>query len=58
MEFLKKYLDIDSLESVLFVTHKTEWAKSKNNLAKSEFWGSRDYVLNDSETYIQKIALK
>ena len=43
-EFLKKYLDIDSLESVLFVTHKPEWAKSKDNPAKSEFWGSRGYV--------------
>ena len=42
--FLKKYLDIDSLESVLFVTHKPEWAKTKINAKKSEFWGSRGYV--------------
>lgn len=41
-DFLKKYLDIDSLESVLFVTRKPEWAKGSN--AKSEFWGSRGYV--------------
>lgn len=44
VDFLKKYLDINSLESVLFVTHKPEWAKAKNNAAKSEFWGSRGYV--------------
>lgn len=43
-DFLKKYLDIDSLESVLFVTHKPEWAKAKSNTKKSEFWGSRGYV--------------
>jgi SMC domain protein len=43
-DFLKKYLDIDSLESVLFVTHKPEWAKTKINTTKSEFWGSRGYV--------------
>lgn len=43
-EFLKKYLDIDSLESVLFVTHKPEWAKAKVNVVKSDFWGSRGYV--------------
>lgn len=44
VDFLKKYLDINSLESVLFVTHKPEWAKTKNNAAKSEFWGARGYV--------------
>jgi len=43
-DFLKKYLDISSLESVLFVTHKPEWAKTKGNAAKSDFWGSRGYV--------------
>ncbi len=43
-DFLKKYLDIDELESVLFVTHKPEWAKSKVNVAKSDFWGARGYV--------------
>ncbi len=44
VDFLKKYLDIYSLESVLFVTHKPEWAKSKVNVAKSDFWGARGYV--------------
>ena len=43
-EFLKKYLEIDSLESVLFVTHRPEWAKAKVKAAKSDFWGSRGYV--------------
>ncbi len=43
-DFLKKYLDIGALESVLFVTHKPEWAKSKVNAAKSDFWGARGYV--------------
>jgi len=43
-EFLRRYLDIDSLESVLFVIHKPEWAKAQVNATKSEFWGSRGYV--------------
>ena len=42
-EFLEKYMDIDSLESVVFVMHKPYWA-SNNKLVKSEFWGSEGYV--------------
>ena len=42
-EFLERYMDIDSLDSVVFVMHKPYWADNKK-LAKSEFWGSDGYV--------------
>lgn len=44
-EFLKKYLDIVALESVLFVLKKPNWAsKTKHRL--NQFWGAKGVVSN------------
>lgn len=44
-EFLRKYFDIESVESVLFVLKKAEWVKGRNH-AKADFWGARGAVRN------------
>ncbi|WP_180950259.1 AAA family ATPase [Pygmaiobacter massiliensis] len=51
-QFLREYLDIISVESILFVLKKASWVKEKSGLkyAKSELWGARGVVrefLND-----------
>lgn len=40
---LKKYMNVISLESVLFVLKEPEWKKGKEH-SKSEFWGARGVV--------------
>ncbi len=42
-KFLRDYFDIDSIESVLFVLKRAEWAKGKGH-AKSDFWDARGVV--------------
>ena len=44
-EFLRKYFDIDAVESILFVLKKADWVKGKEH-AKSDFWGARGIVRN------------
>lgn len=51
-QFLKEYLDVDSVESILFVLKKAEWVKEKSGFKypKYELWGARGVVreiLND-----------
>lgn len=41
--FLKEYLDIESVESILFVLKRPDWAKKKTH-EKFEFWGARGVV--------------
>lgn len=45
-DFLKKYFDIETVESILFVLRKAEWVKGKKEHHKSEFWGARGIVRN------------
>ena len=42
-DFLRKYFDIESVESILFVLKKADWVKGKEH-HKSEFWGARGVV--------------
>lgn len=42
-EFLRKYFEIDSVESVLFVLKRAEWVKGKAH-PKADFWGARGVV--------------
>lgn len=44
-EFLRKYFDIDAVESILFVLKKADWVKGKEH-AKANFWGARGVVRN------------
>jgi predicted ATPase len=46
---LKKYLNVVSLESVLFVLKEPEWRKGKGH-SKSEFWGARGVVRSFLDT--------
>lgn len=41
--FLKEYMDIISVESILFVLKRPGWAKGKSHL-KSDFWDARGVV--------------
>ena len=41
--FLKEYLDIEAVESILFVLKKPTWDK-KGPYEKSEFWGARGVI--------------
>ena len=46
-DFLKEYLDIISVESILFVLKAPDWDRSKKNkelAAKSQFWGAGGVV--------------
>lgn len=43
-KFLKEYLDIYELESVLFVLKKPYWKKKKYEHRLDEFWGARGVV--------------
>lgn len=43
-DFLKKYLDIVELESVLFVLKKPYWDKKKQEHKIDQFWGARGVV--------------
>lgn len=45
-EFLRKYFDIEAVESVLFVMRKPEWDKKKVEHGKADFWGARGVVRN------------
>lgn len=43
--FLLKYLDLDNVESILFVLKKPYWSKKKDgSFEKYDFWGSRGLV--------------
>lgn len=42
-DFLQKYMDIESVESVLFVMKEPNWRKSKN-VEKYNFWNARGVV--------------
>lgn len=42
-DFLRKYFDIESVESVLFILKRAEWVKGDKH-AKAEFWGARGVV--------------
>lgn len=54
-EFLEKYLNISSVESILFVLKRPDWVKEKE-YSKSEFWGSRG-VVRDFLDDLYKYAL-
>lgn len=43
--FLRKYFDIDAVESVLFVLKKADWVKGKGH-SKASFWGASGVVRN------------
>jgi len=43
LKFLKEYLDIESVESILFILKKPTWDK-KGTHNKSDFWGARGVV--------------
>ncbi|MFV0241056.1 MAG: AAA family ATPase [Lacrimispora sphenoides] len=43
-DFLKEYLDVESVESILFVLKQPNWCKKKNAHVKSEFWGANGVV--------------
>ena len=45
-EFLRKYFDIEAVESVLFVMRKPEWDKKKATHSKADFWGADGVVRN------------
>lgn len=44
-DFLRKYFDIDAVESVLFVLKKADWVKGKGH-SKAAFWGASGVVRN------------
>lgn len=55
-EFLKQYLDIIELESVLFVLKKPYWDKKKQGYKIEEFWGAKG-VVKDFLKDLYKYAL-
>lgn len=42
-DFLRKYFDIEYVESVLFILKRAEWVKGDKH-AKADFWGARGVV--------------
>ena len=50
-------IDIDSIESVLFVLKRAEWAKGKGH-AKSDFWDARGVVRDFLDNYYELSAHK